>query len=171
MKKLMYSMCCLTLGAAAVMVPSHAKAQASDQDKQFLTKASQGNYDEIELGKLAEQKATDPSVKAFGRRMVTDHTRLTTQMKPFAQQWGITPPASMDSEAQSEYDKLKGMSGAEFDKEYINFMASDHAKDLNEFTQEANETKDTKFKSAVEHGKTVISEHKNMADSIQKKVG
>jgi len=171
MKKLTYLMCCLTVGAATVMVPSHAKAQASDQDKQFLTKASQGNYDEIQLGKLAEQKATNSSVKSFGRRMVTDHTKLTTQMKPFADQWGIAAPTSMSSDAQSEYDKLQGASGADFDKEYINFMATEHAKDLNEFTDEANSTKDTKFKAAVEHGKTVISEHKNMADSIQKKVG
>jgi putative membrane protein len=171
MKKIMYLMCCLALGAAAVMAPSHAKAQASDQDKQFLTKASQANYDEIQLGKLAEQKATNASVKAFGRRMVTDHTRLTTQMKPFANTWGIAAPTSLDSDAQSEYDKLKGMSGADFDKEYINFMASEHAKDLNEFTDEANSTKDTKFKAAVEHGKTVISEHKTMADNLQQKVG
>lgn len=171
MKKLMYLMCCLTVGAATVMVPSHAKAQASDQDKQFLTKASQANYDEIQLGKLAEEKATNAQVKAFGRRMVRDHTALTEKMKPFADQWSIAAPTSLSSDAQSEYDKLKGMSGADFDKEYINFMASDHAKDLNEFKEEADSTKDAKFKAAVEHGKAVITAHKNMADSLQSKVG
>ena len=103
--------------------------------------------------------------------MVTDHTRLTTQMKPFVSKWGITAPTSMDSDAQNEYDKLKGMSGADFDKEYIDFMASDHAKDLDKFTDEVKSTKDARFKTAVERGKSVIAAHKNMADSLKSKLG
>jgi putative membrane protein len=170
MKKLTYFVCCFTLASAAAAFTPSLKAQATDQDKQFLTNASQSNYDEIQLGKLAEQKASNPSVKSFGRRMVTDHTKLTQKMKPFATSWSITPPSALSSDAQSEYNKLQGMSGNDFDKEYISDMVSDHSKDLDAFTKEVNDTKDAKFKAAVEQGKSVVAAHKNMADNLKSKL-
>ena len=170
MKRISYLVCCLAITSAALTFPHTAKAQATDQDKQFLTQASQGNYDEIQLGKLAEQKASNPDVKAFGQRMVTDHTRLTEKMKPFADEWGIAAPTALSPDAQKEYDKLQGLSGKDFDKEYIDDMVTDHTKDLKAFTKEVNDTHDAKFKVAVEQGKSVVAAHKNMAYDLKKKL-
>jgi putative membrane protein len=170
MKKLTYAVCCFTLASMAAVLTPGLKAQATDQDKQFLTNASQSNFDEIQLGKLAEQKSSNPSVKAFGRRMVTDHTKLTENMKPFTTSWGINPPTALSSDAQKAYDKLQGMSGKDFDKEYISDMVSDHSKDLDAFTKEVKDTKDAKFKTAVEQGKSVVAAHKNMAYNLKKKL-
>lgn len=170
MKRFTHFMCCLTVVTAAAAFTPSLKAQATDQDKNFLTKASQGNFDEIQLGKLAEQKGTNPAVKAFGRRMVTDHTRLAVKMKPFAEAWGIPAPTGLSPDAQNEYNKLQGLSGHDFDKEYIDDMVSDHTKDLDAFTNEVNDTHDAKFKAAVEQGKSVVAAHKNMAYSLKKKL-
>ena len=170
MKRVSYLMCCAALGSTALLFTHTAKAQATDQDKQFLTNASQGNYDEVQLGKLAEEKGTNPDVKAFGRRMVTDHTKLTEKMKPYADSWGITAPTALSSDAQKEYDDLQGRSGSDFDKKYISDMVSDHSKDLDAFTKEVKDTKDTKFKASVEQGKSVVAAHKNMAYDLKKKL-
>jgi putative membrane protein len=170
MKKLTYLMCCLTIGSAAMVYTSSAKAQATDDDKKFLTEASQGSYDEIQLGKLAEQKATNPDVKAFGQRMVTDHTKLNTKMKPYAEEWGIAAPTALSPDAQKEYDKLSKLSGNDFDKEYMSDMVSDHSKDLDAFTKEVKDTKDVKFRTSVEQGKSVVAAHKNMAYDLDKKL-
>ncbi len=170
MKRVSYLMCCLAVGSTALICTHSAKAQATDQDKQFLTNASQGNYDEIQLGKLAEEKATNPAVKAFGRRMVTDHTRLTEKMKPYADSWGISAPDALSSDAQKEYNKLQGLSGKDFDKEYISDMVTDHSHDLDAFTKEVKDTKDAKFRASVEQGKSVVAAHKNMAYDLKKKL-
>lgn len=170
MKRVSNLMCCFAIGSTALLFTHTAKAQATDQDKQFLTNASQGNYDEIQLGKLAEEKGTNPAVKEFGQRMVTDHTKLTEQMKPYAEQWGIAPPTALSADAQKEYDKLQGLSGNDFDKTYIDDMVTDHTKDLNAFTKEVKDTKDAKFKSSVEQGKSVVAAHKNMAYDLKKKL-
>ncbi|HEV2577419.1 MAG TPA: DUF4142 domain-containing protein [Acidobacteriaceae bacterium] len=170
MKRVSYFMCCAAMGATALMFTQTSKAQATDQDKQFLTNASQGNYDEIQLGKLAEQKATNPAVKNFGRRMVTDHTKLTEKMKPYAESWGIAAPTALSSDAQKEYDDLQGRSGNDFDKKYIDDMVSDHGKDLDAFTKEVKDTKDAKFRTSVEQGKSVVAAHKNMAYDLKKKL-
>lgn len=170
MKRVTNFLCCAVVGSTALVFTHTAKAQATDQDKQFLTNASQSNYDEIQLGKLAEQKASNPAVKEFGQRMVTDHTKLTEKMKPYADQWGIAAPTALSSDAQKEYNKLQGLSGNDFDKEYISDMVSDHSKDLDAFTKEVKDTKDAKFKVAVEQGKSVVAAHKNMAYDLKKKL-
>ena len=170
MKRVTYLLCCVAVGSAALTYTHPAHAQASDQDKQFLAEASQGNYDEIQLGKLAEQKASNPDVKAFGQRMVTDHTRLAEKMKQYNDAWNVPEPTSLSPDAQKEYDKLQGLSGNDFDKEYIDDMVTDHTKDLKAFTKEVNDTHDAKFKASVEQGKSVVAAHKNMAYDLKKKL-
>lgn len=162
-------MCCLILGGAAMLVPNRATAQ-SDDDKKFLAKVSQADVDEIKLSELAQQKATNPAVKAFANKMVKEHKMMSANLKPFADSWGISAPTSVDDDAQKEWDKLNGLSGADFDKEYIDQMVSDHAKALDAYTDEAKDTKDKKFQAAVIKNKTMVAAHKNMAYDLKKKL-
>jgi putative membrane protein len=162
--------CCAAL-VAGLMAISPTKARgASDEDKKFLATAAQSDQNEIGLSKLAGEKATNPAVKAFAHKMVTDHEKMSASMKPFAESWGLTPPSGLDDDHQKEYDKLQGMSGGDFDKEYMSQMVTDHAKALDAFTSEAKNTKDIKFRSAVLKGKTVVAAHKNMAYDLKKKL-
>jgi putative membrane protein len=147
-----------------------ARAAVTDSDKQFLSTAAQSDMNEIKLSKLAETKASNPQVKAFAHKMVADHTRLEMKMKPFATEWGLTAPTGLDSDHQAVYDKLNGLSGADFDKEYMNAMDEDHHKALDAFTNEANTTTDAKFKRAVLNGKSVVSAHTHMADDLNGKL-
>jgi putative membrane protein len=101
--------------------------------------------------------------------MVAKDTKMTNSIKPLAESWGFTAPTGPDSDHQSALDKLNGMSGAGFDKEYISDMVSDHAKALSAFTTEAKDTKDLKFRAAVIKGKTAVAAHKNMAYDLKKK--
>jgi putative membrane protein len=161
--------CCAMLGCAAMLLPSKARA-ADDNDKKFLATAAQSDQNEIALSQVAADKASNPDVKAFAQKMVTEHQEMTASMKPFADSWGLTPPAGPDADHQKELDKLNGMSGADFDKEYMSQMVSDHAKALSAFTSEAKDTKDAKFKTAVLKGKTHVAAHKNMAYDLKKKL-
>lgn len=161
---------CLAIISAAAGRPSQASAAVTDQDKQFLTMAAQSDFNEIQLSKLAETKATNSQVKAFAHKMVADHTTLEAKMKPFATAWGLTPPSALDADHQAIYDKLNTLSGADFDKEYMDAMVTDHHKALDAFTQEADTTTDTKFKAAVTNGKSVVAGHTSMADDLKAKL-
>jgi putative membrane protein len=165
------ALCCTLLaGAAAIaLIPATAKA-ATDDDKQFLATAAQSDVNEIKLSELAQQKATNPAVKAFADKMVTEHTQLSASMKPYAESWGVQPPAGLDDDHQKEYDKLNGLSGNDFDKEYMDQMVTDHTKALSAFTKEAKDTKDAKFRASVLKGKTAVAAHKNMAYDLKKKL-
>ncbi|HSY36034.1 MAG TPA: DUF4142 domain-containing protein [Acidobacteriaceae bacterium] len=171
MNKITKLVCTAALGCTGMLFSLSARAAVTDQDKQFLTKISQGGFDEVQLSKLAETKATNPQVKAFAHKMVADHTTLAAQMKPFADAWGLTPPTSMDADHQAEYDKLNSLSGMDFDKEYMNIMEKDHHDALNLFNEEAKTTTDAKFKVAVMHGQSVVAAHTHMADDLGAKLG
>ena len=171
MNRITKLVCIATLGCAGSLLCLSARAAVTDQDKQFLTKISQGGFDEIKLSELAETKTTNPQVKAFAHKMVVEHNALAAQMKPFADAWGITPPTSLDADHQAEYDKLSGLSGMDFDKEYMNIMEKDHHDALNLFNEEAKTTTDAKFKVAVMHGQSVVAAHTHMADDLGAKLG
>ena len=162
--------CIAALGCTGMAISLSAQAAVTDQDKQFLTNVSQGGMDEIKLSELAETKATNPEVKAFAHKMVVEHKALAMRMQPFADAWGIAAPAGLDPDHQAEYDKLSGLSGAEFDKEYMNAMVKDHHGALDLFNEEVKTTTDMRFKTTVMHGQSVVAAHTHMADSLDAKL-
>ncbi len=164
-------MCALALGCASVMGAAAAKAQGADQDKQFLMTASQGDYTEMTFSKLALQKATNPRVKEYAQKMITDHTKLDEQMKPFADQMGVAPVTSLDSMHQQKYDQLSSLSGADFDKQYMSDMDTDHHTTLDAFKAEEGSTQNAQLKATVAGGEKVVAQHTKMADRMTAKMG
>ena len=49
----------------------------SDDDQKFLATAAQSDVNEIKLSELADQKATNPAVKAFAAKMVSEHKKMS----------------------------------------------------------------------------------------------
>jgi putative membrane protein len=147
---------------------SASSGQASRADKMFAKKAMQGGMAEVQLGQLASQKGGSDDVKQFGQKMVDDHTKLNDQMKPIAQQIGVTPPTQVSAKDQALMTKLQGMSGKQFDNAYIKAMVKDHKMDLKEFSKEGSTGKNPALKDAASSGAQVITEHLNMAQQLAK---
>src|SRR6185503_8677135 len=99
---------------------------SSKDSAKFAAKAAQGGLTEVQLGQLAMKNGADPGVKEFGQRMVADHSRANNELKAIASQQSIQLPAEVSAEQKSMIDKLSKLSGAEFDKEYMDDMVKDH---------------------------------------------
>src|SRR4051812_47258151 len=147
-----------------------ACSSAKDSNK-FAVNATQGGMAEVELGRLATQRAGDQSVREFGARMVADHSRANSELKSIAARKGIQLPADLSSEQKSEVDKLSKMSGAEFDKEYMSAMLKDHETDVKDFETQSKDGNDGDIKAFA--GKTLptLQQHLQMAQQAAKKVG
>jgi putative membrane protein len=65
-------------------------------------------------------------------------------------------------------ETLNGLSGKDFDKEYIDRMVSDHTTTPVAFTKEGKDNKDVKFRTAELKGKTKVAAQKNMAFELKK---
>jgi putative membrane protein len=122
------------------------------------------------LGKLGQQNASSPDVKQFGAKMVTDHTRLNTELGSVATSIGLTVPTDLSPQQQAEYKRLSKLSGTKFDKVYMDLMVKAHTKDLAAFQQEEASTQNQKLKKAVANAILVVKEHLNMAKSDSAKL-
>jgi putative membrane protein len=141
------------------------------EEKMFLRKAAEGGIAEVKLGQLAAQKANSEDVKAFGQKMVDDHTKLNDDMAQIADSLGIMWPKEMNKEDQAEFSKLSALTGNAFDVEYLTFMVKDHHRDLHAFRIEAASQTDPMLHDAVRHAETVIHEHKVMVDKLARAKG
>jgi putative membrane protein len=142
--------------------------QPTPVDRMFVTKAMQGSMAEVQLGQLTLQKSNNTQVKEFAQRMVDDHTKLNEQMKPVAQQLGVTPPDQVSKNDRKTMAKLQALSGPAYDQAYIKDMVKDHKQDLNEFQMEASSGQDQTVKDAASQGSKVIAQHLQMAQQMAK---
>jgi putative membrane protein len=136
------------------------------KDKMFIHQAIEGGLAEVALGNLAAQKSASDDVKALGKRMVEDHTKMNQQLSQVADTIGARAPKKMGKDEQAEYDRLAALSGEDFDKEYIILMVKDHHKDLREMRIEARTTQDADLKAVLGEGTPIIRDHMVTADRI-----
>lgn len=155
--------------AFLIAVPrANAAMTVSTADQDFLLAAGQINLTEIKLGEYAAQNGKRDDVKAFGRRMVKDHTALNDNLKALAAQEGVTLPDSLDATHQKMVEKLTALTSSDFDKAYIADMFTGHRKAIRAFKTESDKTKDAEVESFADNSIPVLEEHLKLITTIKK---
>jgi putative membrane protein len=100
-------------------------------DAQIAAIVVTANQVDIDAGRLAESKATNPEVKAFGRQMVTDHTGVNKQATELVAKLGVKPEdnptaQSLKAGGVDNIKALTSLSGAAFDKAYVDHEVAYH---------------------------------------------
>jgi putative membrane protein len=137
----------------------------------FLVKAASGGLMEVELGRMAEQKASNAEVKSFGSRMVKDHSQANEDLKALAAKKNITLPTAPGEDHQKHIADLKNLSGAEFDKQYVDMMVKDHQEDISLFEDATKDDKvDADVKAFAQKTLPVLKSHLQMVQGIDDKM-
>jgi putative membrane protein len=113
----------ITVAGLLALAVAGASAQGVT-DAQIAHIVVTANQVDIDAGKLAASKGSNAEVKKFGQQMVTDHTGVNKQATALATKLKVTPADNPTSQSLKEggektMARLKGLSGAEFDKAYI----------------------------------------------------
>ena len=155
------------VGAPALAVAQPGTSRLTSSDKSFVTEAAEGGQMEVELGQLAQQKATNDAVRQFGRRMVDDHGKANGELAQLAGSKQVQLSDKPSRTTQREKDRLSKLSGAAFDREYVKMMVSDHEKDVAAFKRESQQAKDQDVKAWA--GKTLptLEDHLQMIRQVQ----
>jgi putative membrane protein len=95
-------------------------------DRDFVHDVAIANMAEIELGRMATERAATPEVKKFGQTMIDDHTKAGDELKAVASRQNIPMPTELDNKHIDLRDKLQKLNGADFDKEYMKAMVDGH---------------------------------------------
>ena len=134
-------------------------------DKAFVEKAAVGGMAEVRMGKMAQQKGSSDQVKQFGARMVDDHSKANDELKQIASAKGIALPTDLDAKHKSKMDKMEKLSGAQFDRAYMDDMVADHKEDVAEFKKQASSGKDSDLKAFAAKTLPTLEDHLKMAQS------
>jgi len=155
------------VGLGSTAVVAAAKSSPAVSSATFIKKAAQGGMAEVELGKLAEEKASSSAVKGFGQQMVSDHSKANEELQAVAAKKNVKLPTSVGAKETSLQDRLGKQSGSQFDRAYMAAMVSDHKEDVAEFERVAKSSTDPDVKAFAAKTLPTLREHLKMAKHVQ----
>jgi putative membrane protein len=137
-------------------------------DMKFVMDAYMGNMAEIEMGRMAMQRASDAEVKNFAQMMIDHHTRANTDLMAIAGRMGMsmTFPKELDPHHRAVMDGMMKFSGMQFDMGYIKGQVADHAMAVDMYMMHSKSSKNREVKDYAKRGLPAVESHYNMAKMI-----
>ena len=160
-----FSVPMLSFGLMAFLFATSLATAQDKASQSFLTKAIEGNYAEVAMGKLAQKNGGSDAVKSYGKMLETDHGDANKKAIQTAQSMKVAAPNGPNKQ-QADHDKMARMNGAAFDKMFAEHMVKDHKKDIAAY-EKAAKAKDAAGQYANELLPT-LRKHLDTAQSIQK---
>lgn len=87
-------------------------------DSGFVAQAVADGLGQIDLGKVALDRASSEEVRSFARIMIDDHLKANAQLAQMAARQRTVLPTEASAEARMTRDSLRRLSGREFDCAY-----------------------------------------------------
>ncbi len=150
---------------------SSSSMQSAPSAADFLKTVAQDNQAEIELAQLAQSKSANPQVKQYAQMLVSDHTKAQEKVTSLAKQNKIDLPSGVAAAQSAEKDRLQDLSGASFDRAYIDAMVSNHQKAVSLFQKEASSSVASDVKSFAQTTVSTLQHHLQEAQRLQKTLG
>lgn len=131
----------------------------------FVEEASAKGIAEIEVGKLALEKATSQEVKDFAQTMIDDHTQANQKLGTLATQkeLAVSDDAELINQAKAMVLKMRGE--ASFDKAYMNNQVMAHQQTIALF-ERASQSKDNEIAAFAKETLPKLKHHLQMAEEI-----
>jgi putative membrane protein len=138
----------------------------------FVKQAAISDMFEVESSKLAATKAANTNVKQFAQDMVDAHTKTTEQVKAISDNEGLAAelPREMDRKHAQMLSELKALTGARFDRKYIELQIAAHKDAVKLFDTYATKGKNEAFKQFAVDTAPVIKAHLDHAQALGKSV-
>jgi putative membrane protein len=146
------------------------KPVLNDSDRNFLKKAEEGDIKEQNIGRFVLEKSQNKDVKDYAQMLVDDHTKDLKKVVDLMNKKGMPQPKELPQVEHEALGKLKGLSGAALDGEFMSIMVEDHQKDITEFRKEVNSAQDEDVKYYAEHTLPVLQEHLQKAQMLNEQL-
>ncbi len=126
-----------TILTTALLIGSLASCANASSGAKKLTDANiaaivvGANNIDISAGKLAIERSSNTEVKKFAQTMITDHTAVLNAAVKLVTRLGVTPVnnelvAVLSKQSQDHEANLRTLTGAAFDKAYIDHEVAYH---------------------------------------------
>lgn len=114
-----------------------ALGRQAEDAQGFIHRAAIANLAEIQLGQLGAERAQHADVKKFGQLMVNDHTKALHELKSAVTARDVQVPTQLDEKHRDIQQRLAGLQGHEFDREFMRVMVETHEDTIDLLEQRA----------------------------------
>jgi putative membrane protein len=154
-------------------VPS-SEVSSKNSNASILEQIHQANLKEIEIGRIAEQKASTDEVRAYADQLVKDHTSADQMVVATAQKKGARLRDSAagrreGARGKSAEQKLSSASGAQFDRLFLEQTSADHKKLIAELQREREDASDDDIEALIDKIVPILQQHDDLAQILMKK--
>lgn len=150
---------------AAVVV---AATPYTTVERDFVIKvAAKGMY-EVEVSKLATDKATIPAVRDFARTMVLHHTQMNNEIVGLMSAHGIAPSKGLAADKATKLHRLASLPRSDaFDNGYIRVVGvEDHRNAIAMFEKARKDVRDRELRAFIDRSLATMRMHLQMAQGV-----
>lgn len=149
----------LLLGAAGFAFAQDATRTLSAGETRFLQKAAADGLAEVELGTLAQEKAMRDEVRQFAARMVADHRKANESLMEIAGAKRVQLPTQPDARHRRHAERLRKLSGPDFDRAYMKLMLDDHKDAVKDFERQTRSARDSDVRDFASRTLLTLRDH------------
>jgi putative membrane protein len=143
-----------------------AQQRTSAWDAQWLMTGIQGDRFEITGGAAAQAKGATAAMKAFGARLVRDHSKSLRDARSAARRFGIDVPKTPSPSQQWELRTVGAFSGVAFDRSYADLEVQDHIQDIQEAKDEISDGCNATIRGLARDDLPVLRQHLKIARQL-----
>lgn len=159
-------------GAAAVGAINPTSAKLSSGDESLMMEVAKGGMMQLEVSKVAVQKANSDEVRQLAQAEVDEQTGLSDKLKAIASAKGVTLPSAPDAETQAMVTTMQGKSGADFDKMYVSESGvKGHEKLDAVMSKVKSNASDNNLKDIEKAAHPLVKTHLKVSKEIMNKMG
>ena len=153
-----------TLAAATAMALA-VPAFAADSAQDFVDKAAVGGMFEVQTSKIAQEKASDQSVKDFAAMMIHDHEGANAKLETIAGEQKLKIPTDLDAAHKSDLEKLQNSKDG-VDQPYVEMQRAAHADAVKLFESYAKDGDNASLKAFAGETVPTLKMHQDKIEKI-----
>lgn len=137
-------------------------------ERQFVTGAAAKGMYEIEVSRLAAQRAINPGVRSYAQTMVSHRARAHRELVALMSARGIAPPKGLAADKATKLHRLASLPpSAAFDHGYIRVVGvEDHVASIAQFERARREVKDRELQAWIDRNLATLRSHLSAARSL-----
>ncbi|MGI4843797.1 MAG: DUF4142 domain-containing protein [Janthinobacterium lividum] len=152
---------------AAAAAPASTASKLDRSDRKVLEMMAESNIAEINAGKLALTKASNPEVKAYAQRMVDEHSKSLAEVQTLARAKGVELPKESNVKHKAKESMLAALSGDIFDRTYVKQSGRrDHRVTHEHLRDNMDKIKDPDIKALAMKMRPIVEQHLLAAEEL-----
>jgi len=156
---------------------SHDEDAPTGNTASVLSRIHQANLTEIALGKIAEDRASAPEVRAYAGQLIQDHANVDEKVAAMAHQKGVhlreqtasTRQGGKGVQSAAQFEQLMSASGAKFDQLFLQQAGSDHQRLIQRLQQDREDANDDEVEALIDKIVPLLEQHRELAQILMKK--